>query len=87
MDSATQKIKTIEEERQAALEVVAVYEKYYEKVDGCFKIPEMVNPPEMDFPVAGEKDQIIGRLREHDVLIIRGETGSGNGVPSFENHK
>ena len=45
--------------------------------------PEMIYPPEL--PITGKKDEIISAIKNHPVVIISGETGSGKTtqIPKF----
>ena len=76
MTSEALKVKAVEEEFKKDKEVIAIYENFYEKDDnGDFKIPKLE-----ESPVNNSKDEILNRLKEHDVLIVKGETGSGKGL-------
>lgn len=76
ISSATAKVKEVEEQFKQDKEVMAIYEKFYEKDDnGDFKIPKLE-----ESPVNNSKDEILNRLKGHDVLIVKGETGSGKGL-------
>ena len=76
VSSGTEKVKKVEEQFKEDKEVIAIYEKFYEKDDNDdFKIPKLE-----ELPVNNSKDEILNRLKEHDVLIVKGETGSGKGL-------
>ena len=76
VSSGTAKVKEVEEQFKEDKEVIAIYEKFYEKDDNDdFKIPKLE-----ESPVNNSKDEILNRLKEHDVLIVKGETGSGKGL-------
>ena len=76
ISSETEKVKKVEEQFKEDKEVIAIYEKFYEKDDkGVFEIPKLE-----ELPVNNSKDEILNRLKEHDVLIVKGETGSGKGL-------
>ena len=76
ISSTTAKVKEVEEQFKEDKEVIAIYENFYEKDDkGDFMIPKLE-----ESPVNNSKDEILNVLKEHDVLIVKGETGSGKGL-------
>lgn len=56
---------------RVAAQVGAAHERYLSRV---LRVPEPTYP---DLPVSDRRDDIIAALREHQVVVIAGETGSG----------
>ncbi|HEX6497889.1 MAG TPA: ATP-dependent RNA helicase HrpA [Micromonosporaceae bacterium] len=65
------------DERLAALdELAAEVEQAQQRLQRRrAAVPDITYPP--DLPVSGKKDEILAAIRDHQVVIVAGETGSG----------